>query len=136
VKILLADDHEIVRAAIRLLLQSQRDWMICGEADNGQVAIDKAKELRPDLVVLDIVMPVLNGFDAAMLIKALLPGTAVLAYTILESEGLLHESQRIGLDGYVSKFDGGRALLQAIDEVQRRRSQAAADRPRSASIEC
>ena len=126
-RILLADDHEPVRRVMRALFETQREWKVCGEADNGQTAIQKAKELKPDLVILDIAMPVLNGFDAARTIKELLPDTAILAYSILQSEGFLNESRRIGFDGYISKSDGLRAMLNAVDEVQRRRSQPQAN---------
>ncbi|MFZ0335596.1 MAG: response regulator transcription factor [Candidatus Acidiferrales bacterium] len=119
---MLADDHEVLRHCIRSLLESQDNWIVCGEAGNGRVAIERAKELKPDLVILDIAMPLVNGFEAARAIKDFLPDTAILAYTVLQSEGFLNEWQRIGFDGYVSKSDGSRKLLNAIREVQRRRS--------------
>jgi DNA-binding NarL/FixJ family response regulator len=123
-RILIADDHEAVRRGVRALLESQDGWKVCGEADNGRAAIEKAKEFRPDLAILDIAMPFVNGFDAAKIIKDLYPDTAILAYSILQSEGFLNESRRIGLDGYISKSDGARAVLKAVDEVQHRRSLA------------
>lgn len=126
-RILLADDHEVMRHCVRSMLESKGEWIVCGEADNGRVAIEKAKELKPDLVILDIAMPLVNGFEAARAIKGLLPDTAILAYTILKSEGFLNESQRIGFDGYISKSDGSRTLLNAIREVERRRSQPEAN---------
>jgi CheY-like chemotaxis protein len=121
-RILIADDHEAVRRGVRALLDSRDGWKVCGEADNGRAAIEKTKEVRPDLVILDIAMPVVNGFDAAKVIKELYPDTAILAYSILQSEGFLNESRRIGFDGYISKSDGARAVLKAVDEVQHRRS--------------
>ena len=123
-RILVADDHEAVRIAMRALLGSQIGWDICGEAETGRAAIEKAKELKPDLVILDIALPVVNGFDVAKVIKQFYPDTAILAYSILQSEGFLHEAQRIGLDGYVSKSDGAQALLKAVNEVQHRRTLA------------
>jgi DNA-binding NarL/FixJ family response regulator len=72
-KILVADDHEAVRLAVRALVESQAGWEVCGEADNGQTAIDKAKEVRPDLAILDIALPVVNGFEVAEVIKELYP---------------------------------------------------------------
>lgn len=112
---------------MRALLETQRGWNVCGEAGDGREAIERTKELKPDLVILDIAMPVLNGFDTARAIKELFPDTSILAYSILQSEGSLHESRRIGFDGYVSKSDGSRAMLTAVDEVQRRRSQPSAN---------
>jgi YesN/AraC family two-component response regulator len=70
-RILIADDHDAVRRSVRALLESQDGWKVCGEADNGRAAIEKTKEVRPDLVILDIAMPVVNGFDAAKIIKDL-----------------------------------------------------------------
>ena len=105
-RILIGDDHEAVRRGMRALLESHDGWTVCGEAENGRAAIEKAKEVRPDLAILDIAMPVINGFDAAKVIKELYPDTAILAYSILQSEGFLNESRRIGLDGYISKSDG------------------------------
>ena len=112
---------------MRALLECQDGWMVCGEADNGKTAIERAKELKPDLVILDIAMPVVNGFDAARAIKQLFPDTPILAFSILQSEGFLNESRRIGFDAYISKSDGLRAMLNAVDEVQRRRSQPQAN---------
>ena len=128
-RILIADHHEPMLLAVRALLESQDGWTVCGVADNGGAAIEKIKEVRPDLVIPDIAMPVVNGFDAAKIIKELYPDTAILAYSILQSDGFLNEARRIGLDGYVSKSDGLRATLNAVDEVQRRGSLTALREP-------
>lgn len=123
-RILIADDHEAIRRGLRALLQSYSGWKVCAEADNGQTAIEKAKDVRPDLVILDLAMPLVSGFEAAKVIKDLYPETAIVAYSILQSGGFLKEAQRIGVDAYVSKSDGAQALLNAISEVQRHRSLA------------
>jgi two-component system nitrate/nitrite response regulator NarL len=129
-KILLADDQGIVRHGLRALLESQDGWQICGEAKTGQEAIDKTRELKPDMVVLDISMPVLNGFAAAKAIKEFSPGTAVVVYSVYESEAFLKEALRIGLDGYVSKTDRWQDILKAVEEVEHRRYLAnSADKP-------
>jgi DNA-binding NarL/FixJ family response regulator len=120
-RILLADDQGIVRHGLRALLESQDGWEICGEAETGQEAIDKTRQLKPDIVVLDISMPLLNGFAAAKAIKEYSPGTAVVVYSVYESEAFLKEALRIGLDGYVSKTDRWQDILHAIEEVERRR---------------
>jgi CheY-like chemotaxis protein len=123
-RILIADDSEAVRRGVRALLESQDGWEICAEAENGKAAIEKAKELKPDIAILDIVMPVLSGFAAAKAIKEFSPDTAILVYSQHHSEGFLKEAARIGLDGYVSKSDSGQAILNAINAVKGRRSLA------------
>lgn len=120
-RILLADDHEAARLGIRALLESQSGWEVCGEADNGQTAIDKTRELKPDIVILDILMPGLNGFAAAKVIKELSPDTAILVYSAYDSEAFLHEARRMGLDGFVSKSESRRVILDAVEAVRRSR---------------
>jgi DNA-binding NarL/FixJ family response regulator len=105
---------------MRSLLESQENWRICGEADNGHTAIEKAKQLRPDLVILDIMMPALNGFGAARVIKEFCPGTAILLYSAYHSEAFANEARRMCVDGYVSKSESRQEILKAIGEVQRR----------------
>lgn len=121
-RILLADDHEAVRIGMRRMLESQDGLTICGEAGTGRDAIEKTQELHPDLVILDISMPVLNGFVVAKVIKELFPGTAILLYSAYHSEAFQVEAEKMGLDGYVSKSSSRQALLKAIDDVQRSRS--------------
>jgi DNA-binding NarL/FixJ family response regulator len=123
-RILIADDSEAVRRGMGALLESQDAWEICAEAENGEAAIEKAKEFKPDIAILDIVMPVLSGFAAAKAIKEFSPDTAILVYSLHQSEGFLKEAARIGLDGYVSKSDSGQAILDAINAVKCRRSLA------------
>lgn len=121
-RILLADDHESVRRGMRALLETQDGWKVCGEAENGQDAVEKAKTLRPDIVILDISMPILSGFGAARLIKERFPEVPILAYSMYRSEAFLMEARRIGLEGYVSKSEDGPTLLMAVDAVQNHRS--------------
>ena len=123
-KILIADDHAAVRRGMRALLEFHEGWEVCGEAENGQDAIEKTKQAKPDLVILDVAMPALSGFEVAKLIKELYPETAILAYSILQSEAFLNEALRLGMDAYVSKSGGVQALVKAIEEVQHRRSLA------------
>jgi DNA-binding NarL/FixJ family response regulator len=119
-KILIADDHQMVRRGLRTLLEKQDGWEVCGEAETGHEAIDKTKELKPDIVVLDISMPLLNGFAVAKTIKELHPETAVVVYSVYASEAFLREALRIGLDGYVSKTDRWQEIVKAVEEVERR----------------
>jgi DNA-binding NarL/FixJ family response regulator len=121
-RILLADDHEAIRRGMRALLETQDGWKVCGEAADGQEAVQKTKELKPDIVILDISMPVLSGFGAARLIKEHLPNTPILAYSMYRSEAFLEEARRIGLGGYVAKSEDGPTLLMAVDAVQNHRS--------------
>jgi DNA-binding NarL/FixJ family response regulator len=121
-RILLADDHEAIRRGMRALLETQDGWRVCGEAADGQEAVEKTKSLRPDIVILDISMPVLSGFGAARLIKERFPNTPILAYSMYRSEAFLEEARRIGLGGYVAKSEDGPTLLMAVDAVQNNRS--------------
>lgn len=118
-RILLADDFEIVRRSLRVLLESQQGWKVCAEAETGQEALEKTKSLKPDVVILDVSMPVLNGFGAAKAIKELFPETTILLYSMDATEAFKNEAQRIGVDAYVSKSDGGRAILKIIEALQR-----------------
>ena len=121
-RILVADDHEAIRRGMRALLETQDGWKVCGEAENGQDAVEKTKTLRPDLVILDISMPVLSGFGAARLIREHFPEVPILAYSMYRSDAFLEEARRIGLSGYVSKSEDGPTLLMAVDAVQNRRA--------------
>jgi DNA-binding NarL/FixJ family response regulator len=120
-RILLADDHEAVRRGLRALLETQEQWKVCGEAEDGRDAVEKAKELKPDIIILDISMPALSGFGAARLIKELLPETPILVYSMHRSQAFLEEARRIGVNGYISKSEDGPTLLMAVDAVQRHR---------------
>lgn len=121
-RILLADDHEAVRRGLRALLETQDQWKVCGEADNGREAVEKARELRPDMIILDISMPALSGFGAARLIKELCPGIPILVYSMHRSQAFLEEARRIGVSGYVSKSEDGPTLLMAVDAVRHNRA--------------
>lgn len=118
-RILLADDFEVVRRALRVLLETQREWTVCGEAETGLEAVQKSQELKPDVVILDVSMPVLNGFGAAKAIKQLSPATTILLYSMHHSKAFQVEAQRIGVDGYISKADGGQEILRVIDGLDR-----------------
>jgi DNA-binding NarL/FixJ family response regulator len=115
-RILIADDHEIVLEGIRTLLtRSRREWEICGEARNGQDAVAMVKELEPDVVVLDVTMPVMSGLQAATEIARLGTGCRVLMFTMHESERLAAEVRKAGAQGFVLKSQAARDLVRAID---------------------
>ena len=114
-KILIVDDHEIVREGIRRLLTKRSDWDICGEATNGKQAIDTVKNLKPDVVVLDISMPGMSGLEAAPHILKLRVGCRILIFTMHDSAQLVSEIRDVGAQGYVQKSQAARDLVEAIE---------------------
>lgn len=118
-RILVADDHEVLRRGVRTMLQPETDLEICGEAVDGQDAIDKASELHPDLVILDINMPVLNGLAAVRQILRHRPETKILVFTVHDSDQTIQEILAAGAHGYLSKAKGGQDLVYVIRELLR-----------------
>lgn len=117
-KILIADDHEIVREGIRTLIRRSRpDWIIAGEATDGEQAVTAVKNLQPDIVVLDITMPVLNGLGAATEIAKLNLPTRVLMFTMHDLGRLADEARKSGAHGYVLKSQASRDLIRAMDQL-------------------
>jgi DNA-binding NarL/FixJ family response regulator len=114
VRILVADDHEVVRRGVRALLEGEPGWEVCGEAVTGREAVEKVTELTPDVVILDIGMPELNGLDAARQIRKAAPNSEVLILTMHESEQTVREVLAAGARGYVLKSDAGRDLVTAV----------------------
>jgi DNA-binding NarL/FixJ family response regulator len=117
VRILIADDHDVVRKGLRFLLETQPGWEICAEVANGREAVAKAQELRPDVDLLDLTMPDLNGLEAARQILKAVPTTEVLILTMHESEETIREVLRVGARGYVLKSDAGRDLVAAVEAL-------------------
>jgi DNA-binding NarL/FixJ family response regulator len=117
-RILLADDHEIVLEGIRTILgRAQRDWEICGEARNGKEAVEMVRALKPDLVVLDVTMPMMSGLQAATQIAGFDSRCRILIFTMHESERLGLEVQQVGAHGFVLKSQAARDLVRAIDAL-------------------
>jgi DNA-binding NarL/FixJ family response regulator len=116
-RILIADDHEVVRKGLRSLLESEPGLEVVGEASNGREAVEKAIASKPDVVVLDIGMPELNGLEATRRIVKATPRTEVLILTVYETEEVIREVLRAGARGYVLKSDAGRLLLTAMEAV-------------------
>jgi len=114
IRLLLADDHAVVRSGLRMLLQAQPDMVIIGEAETGQEAVQRAVELAPDVVLMDIEMPGMNGIEATRRIKAEAPATAVLALTMYEDDQYFFEMLRAGASGYVPKRAAPDELVSAI----------------------
>jgi DNA-binding NarL/FixJ family response regulator len=116
-RVLIVDDHGIVRAGIKSLLDGQSDIEVAGEASGGEEAIEKAKELRPDLVLMDIAMPGMNGIEATRRIKEELPDTAVLVLSMHDDEEFFFPVLRAGASGYILKEAEPQELLYAIRTV-------------------
>jgi DNA-binding NarL/FixJ family response regulator len=113
-RILLADDHEIVRKGIKSLLDGQFPWEVCGEAENGREAVDKVLNLHPDLVILDLSMPVLNGIEAAREIRRLAPSTKIVIFSMHDSARVAEEAKNAGADAYLAKTAHFNTLQQTI----------------------
>ena len=116
-RILLADDHKMVRDGLRLLVDSQPDMHVVGEAANGREALDKARDLKPHVVVMDLSMPELNGLQATELLKTERPELKIVVLTAHEDEGYLRQLRKVGASGYVLKISAGDELVKAIRAV-------------------
>jgi DNA-binding NarL/FixJ family response regulator len=117
VRILIADDFEGWRLEVRTLLQIRTEWQIVSEARDGLEVVQKASKFHPDVVLLDIGMPGLNGIAAAAQIRQLSPNSKIIFVTANSDSDVIHEAQIAGLDGYVLKFQAGTELIPAIEEA-------------------
>ena len=117
VRILIADDHELVRQGLRALLASRPTWEVCGEATDGVEAIEKAAELQPDVVLLDISMPRLSGLQAAALIRRESPASEIVIVSQHDPAEMLPSALEAGARGYVSKSEVGSNLLSLIESI-------------------
>jgi len=118
-QILIADDHELVRKGLRTVVEAQPGWAVCGEAVNGRQAVELALQSKPDVIVLDITMPELNGLEATRQIRKACPATEVLILTMHESAQLVGEVLAAGAHGYILKADTSRLLVSAITSLAR-----------------
>src|SRR5580700_2928084 len=114
-KVLVADDHEIVRQGIRDILQSHSSWTIVAEVANGNEAVEKSIELKPQVVIMDVGMPEMNGLETTRRIREALPETEVVILTVHDSEQTVREAVSCGARAYVLKSDAGRDLVAAIE---------------------
>jgi DNA-binding NarL/FixJ family response regulator len=121
-RILIADDHEVARRGIRAVLENHPGWTVCGEAKDGRESVELAAATRPDLVLLDIGMPNLNGLEAARQILTILPDVAILILTMHDSDNVVREVLRAGARGYLLKSDAGRDLVAAVEALQNQRT--------------
>jgi DNA-binding NarL/FixJ family response regulator len=114
---MIADDHDLMRRGIKGLLVSRTNWEVCGEAQNGREAVAKAEELKPDIAILDISMPDLNGVEAARRIRKASPNCEVLILSAHYSDQLIREIVEAGARGYIVKSDSDRDLVIAVETL-------------------
>ena len=116
-RILIVDDSPIIRRSLRIVLEHQPEWGVCGEAGNGREGIDKALQLNPDLVVIDLVMPVMNGIEASRALKKLGPATPLVMFTTFTDPYLTKDALAAGVDAVVPKSEGATTLVRSIQTL-------------------
>ena len=119
VRVLIADDHPVIRRMVRPTLQLHPEFEVCGEAEDGAQAIEEAKKLKPDVVVLNVTMPVLDGFEAAREIRNSLPESAIVILSSHADQRFIEIARKIGVRAYVAKTKAGKALVKAIEAAVR-----------------
>ncbi len=124
VRILIVDDHDGLRLAIRNLLECQRGFEICGEAKDGAAGVEKVAALKPDVVILNIVMPVMDGFEAARQIMAVSPHSRIVMLSSYKDQQLLEQARNVGAVCYVPKSDAEHELIEAVKAAARGESSA------------
>jgi DNA-binding NarL/FixJ family response regulator len=117
IKILIADDHEVVRAGLRAVLSGQPDWQVVAEAADGKEAVAQALKTTPDVAIVDYSLPVLNGVEVTRQIRQRSPGTEVIIFTMHDNNSLIHDLLQAGARGYLLKSEAGRLLLTAVETV-------------------
>src|SRR5271170_5887071 len=120
-RILIADDHEVIRRGLSTLLQAHEGWEVCGEARDGRETVEMARQLKPDVVILDIGMPILNGLAATRQLAQQNPQPKIIVLTITDSDQVIREALDAGARGFVLKSDAARDLVSAVEAVQRSR---------------
>ena len=119
IKILIADDHTIVRQGLARLLEDHAEFKVVGEAVNGNMAIEKSLSLKPDVVIMDIAMPLLNGIEAARRIRRQLPQSKIIILSMYAQEHYIHELLEAGISGYLLKESSGRDIINAIQAAMK-----------------
>jgi DNA-binding NarL/FixJ family response regulator len=124
-RILIVDDHELIRQGVRFIFSRDSQFAICGEAANGAEAIEQVKNLNPDVVILDISMPVMNGLEAAPEIRRVAPKTKIVVLTMHDSAQMRKQAQDAGADAFVTKAQVASQLMQVVQSLlDRRRADA------------
>ncbi|MGO4526953.1 response regulator [Microvirga sp. 2MCAF35] len=116
-RILIADDHDVVRSGVRTILEGHEGWEVVGEARDGKEAIDKALAIRPDIIILDYSLPLVNGVEATRQIRARLPGVEVLIFTMHDTDNLIRDVLETGARGFLLKSDAGQFLVSAVEAL-------------------
>lgn len=130
---MIVDDHEIVRSGLRRLVEARSGWEVCGEAGNGEEAIEKALALKPDLILMDISMPVMSGIEATHQIHRRSPATKIVIVSLHDNEVIAAQAKHAGADAYIVKASPSEIVLKTIADVLRQ-DRPAARRPRSPHI--
>jgi DNA-binding NarL/FixJ family response regulator len=115
--ILIVDDNAHIRKSLRWLLEQELDWQVCGEASNGAEGVSAAARLKPDVVLLDLSMPVMNGIDAARELKKLIPKTHLLMFTSFPTPVIEDAARSVGIEAFVAKSDGATTLLENLHRI-------------------
>ena len=116
-RILIADDHDVMRQGTRSVVEQQAGWEVCGVASNGREAVAQATELKPDIVIMDMTMPELNGLDAAVQIKRHEPRTEILMFTAHENDDLIRDAFEAGVKSFILKSEAHQLLVEAIESL-------------------
>ena len=116
-RILIVDDHELIRRGLRHILDERPNWEICGEAVNGQEAIRLAAEFRPDVIVMDIAMPIMNGLEATEHLNRNGCKAKIVILTMFDIQNMVARARQIGAHGYVAKSEAALRLIDTIEEV-------------------
>jgi DNA-binding NarL/FixJ family response regulator len=116
-RVLVVDDHAVIRRGVQHILHPFPEWELCGEAESGQEAVRLAEALKPEIVIMDVSMPGLNGLEASRLIHGLLPDTKILLLTLHSSPELVRSAFRVGARGYVLKSDAEQELIRALKVI-------------------
>jgi DNA-binding NarL/FixJ family response regulator len=116
-RIFIADDNGMVRRSLRMLLSEHADWVICGEATDGREAIDMAVQLKPDLILLDVAMPILNGLHACVEILKSMPLVPIVLHTLYKTDQMAVEGKKAGARSVISKSENADILIHSIEEL-------------------
>jgi DNA-binding NarL/FixJ family response regulator len=114
-RVIVVDDHAVIRRGVQGILHAFPEWELCGEAENGQEAIRLAETVKPDMIIMDVSMPGLNGLEATRMIRNILPDTKILLLTLHSSTELVRSAFRAGARGYVLKSDAEAELVRALN---------------------